>query len=172
MASALRVAEPVAPNPAADAPPAPPASFAEVVELARARKEGILAAHLERDVHLVRFEAGSIEFRPEERAPQDLAGRLGRLLQDCTGERWMVSVSSEPGAPTLRAQRDAERAWRLETAQQDPLVREAMTRFPGARIVEVRGSAERPPPDGAADGYSGSGDDSSLDDPDEGDDAT
>ncbi|MEE9478926.1 MAG: DNA polymerase III subunit gamma/tau [Kiloniellales bacterium] len=172
-ASALRVAEPEMPDRAADAPLAMPASFVEVVELARARKEGILAAHLERDVHLVRFEAGNIEFRPDERAPQDLAGRLGRLLQECTGRRWMVSVSGDTGAPTLRAQRDAERAWRLETAEQDPLVREAMSRFPGARIVEVRGSAERPPPNGAADERSGSGDDDpGLDDPDEGDDAT
>ena len=172
-ASALRVVESEMPDRAADALSAMPANFAEVVELARARKEGILAAHLERDVHLVRFEAGSIEFRPDGRAPQDLAGRLGRLLQECTDRRWMVSVSGEPGAPTLRAQRDAERAWRLETAEQDPLVREAMSRFPGARIVEVRGSAERPPSDAAADERAGSGGgDPGPDDPDEGDDAT
>jgi DNA polymerase-3 subunit gamma/tau len=172
-ASALRVTEPELPDRVADAPLATPTSFAEVVELARARKEGILAAHLERDVHLVRFEAGSIEFRPEERAPQDLAGRLGRLLQEYTGQRWMVSVSGEPGAPTLRAQRDAERAWRLETAQQDPLVQEAMSRFPGARIVEVRGSAEQSPPDGTVDERAGSGSgETVLDDPDDGDDAT
>jgi DNA polymerase-3 subunit gamma/tau len=113
-------------------------SFVEVVALARARKEGILANHLDGDLHLVRFEPGVIEFRPGERAPNDLAGRLGRCLQDWTGRRWMVGVSSASGAPSLREQRQARDAERLEEAAQDPLVQEVMTLFPGARIVEVR----------------------------------
>jgi DNA polymerase-3 subunit gamma/tau len=116
-------------------------SFVEVVALARARKEGILANHLEGDLHLVRFEPGIIEFRPGERAPNDLAGRLGRCLQDWTGRRWMVGVSSASGAPSLREQRQARDAERLEEAAQDPLVQEVMTLFPGARIVEVREAA-------------------------------
>jgi DNA polymerase-3 subunit gamma/tau len=139
----------LAPEPRAQAPqPEPEArdpvtleSFVEVVALARARKEGILANHLESDLHLVRFEPGVIEFRPGERAPSDLAGRLGRCLQDWTGRRWMVGVSSASGAPSLREQRQARDAERLEEAAQDPLVQEVMTLFPGARIVEVRDAA-------------------------------
>jgi len=119
-------------------------SFVEVVALARARKEGILANHLEGDLHLVRFEPGVIEFRPGERAPSDLAGRLGRCLQDWTGRRWMVGVSRESGAPSLREQRQAREAERLEEAAQDPLVQEVMTLFPGARIVEVREAVADP----------------------------
>ncbi len=46
-----------------------PSSFAELVELFSARKEGDLYAHLTRHVHLVRFETGRLEFRPSERAP-------------------------------------------------------------------------------------------------------
>jgi DNA polymerase-3 subunit gamma/tau len=120
-------------------------SFAEVVALARARKEGILASHLDGDVHLVRFEPGVIEFRPGERAPNDLAGRLGRCLQDWTGRRWMVGVSGAGGAPSLREQRQARDAERLEEAARDPLVQEVMTLFPGARIVEVRAAAAKEP---------------------------
>ncbi len=142
-----------APEPRAQAPqPEPEAgnlvsleSFVDVVALARARKEGILAGHLEGDVHLVRFEPGVIEFRPGERAPNDLAGRLGRYLQDWTGRRWMVGVSSASGAPSLREQRQARDAERLEEAAQDPLVQEVMTLFPGARIVEVRDAAAKEP---------------------------
>ena len=139
----------LAPESRAQAPPPEPEardpvtleSFVEVVALARARKEGILANHLEGDLHLVRFEPGVIEFRPGERAPNDLAGRLGRCLQDWTGRRWMVGVSSASGAPSLREQRQARDAERLEEAAQDPLVQEVMTLFPGARIVEVRAAA-------------------------------
>ena len=124
---------------------AAPQSFVEVVALARARKEGILANHLEGDVHLVRFEPGVIEFQPGVQAPKDLAGRLGRCLQDWTGERWVVGVSSASGAPSLREQRQAREAERLEEAARDPLVQEVMTLFPGARIVEVRDGAAREP---------------------------
>ena len=145
----------LAPEPQTQSQPEPeaqalaaPESFVELVALARARKEGILASHLEGDIHLVRFEPGVIEFRPAERAPSDLAGRLGRHLQDWTGERWMVSVSSEAGASTLREQRQAREAERLEEAAQDPLVQEVMTLFPGARIVEVREAAPGNPKEG------------------------
>jgi DNA polymerase-3 subunit gamma/tau len=121
-----------------------PESFVEVVALARARKEGILANQLEGDVHLVRFEPGVIEFHPGARAPNDLAGRLGRCLQDWTGRRWMVGVTSASGAPSLREQRQAREAERLEEAARDPLVQEVMSLFPGARIVAVREAAADP----------------------------
>ncbi len=128
---------------------AAPETFLDVVALARANKEGILANHLEGDVHLVRFEPGVIEFRPGARAPGDLAGRLGRLLQEWTGRRWMVGVSSASGAPSLREQRRARKAERLEDAARDPLVQEVMSLFPDARIVAVRDAADR---DGDRDG--------------------
>ncbi len=134
-----------APESAPDSTPlASPESFVEVVALARAHKEAILANLLEGEVHLVRFEPGVIEFRPGERAPGDLAGRLSRQLQAWTGRRWMVGVSSEPGAPSLREQLAAERSRRLEEVAQDPLVQEVMTLFPGARIVELREPGEAP----------------------------
>jgi DNA polymerase-3 subunit gamma/tau len=144
----------VAPDSAAESEgQAAPESFAELVALARAKKEGILASHLEGDVHLVRFEPGVIEFRPGAAAPNDLAGRLGKVLQAWTGRRWVVGVSSAPGAPSLREQRQAREAERLEAAAEDPLVQEVMTRFPGARIVAVRepaaetdGGQDGPPP--------------------------
>jgi DNA polymerase-3 subunit gamma/tau len=119
----------------AETPAAMPASFAEVVDLARRRREGILAGHLAGDLHLVRFEPGRIEFRPGERAPRDLAGRLGDFLRAATGERWLVSVSGDGGAPTLRQQTTAAEAALREQALQEPLVQAVLEAFPGAQIV-------------------------------------
>jgi DNA polymerase-3 subunit gamma/tau len=119
-----------------------PASFAEVVDLARRGKEGILAGHLAGDIHLVKFEPGRIEFRPGERAPQNLAGRLGDFLLAATGERWLVSVSGDGGDPTLRQQTTAAEAAFREQALHDPLVQAALEAFPGARIVAVKPGAE------------------------------
>ena len=128
-----------------------PTSFTEVVALAEARREVLLANHLTGDVHLVHFEPGRIEFRPEAAAPRDLAGRLGRLLQEWTGERWVVSVSDAPGAAMLRdARRDLADRQRA-AAQENPLVQAVLETFPGAKMVALR---DEPP---GADDDSGAG---------------
>jgi DNA polymerase-3 subunit gamma/tau len=96
---------------------------------------------LERDVRLVRFEDGKLEIAIEASAPKTLVGELSKKLADWTGRRWMVVVSAEPGAPSLRAQAQARKAELKDDARTDPLVQAVLTRFPGAEIVDVR-----PPP--------------------------
>ncbi len=119
-------------------------SFEAVVALVRAQRETILANHLERDLHLVHFEPGRIEFRPAEGAPRNLAGQLGALLQTATGTRWMVSVSGEPGAPSLAKQKDQRNADLDQAALQHPLVQAAMEAFPGAKMVDRRDRSDDP----------------------------
>jgi DNA polymerase-3 subunit gamma/tau len=128
-----------------------PTSFAAAVELFRRHRELRLADHLSEDVHPVRFEPGRIEFRAEERAPRDLANRMKILLQDWTAERWMVSVSSEAGQPTLGDQGRAAKEHQREAASQHPLVRAALETFPGATIVDVRAAPSTPDPEQAGD---------------------
>ena len=126
---------------AAPTPTSPaPTSFPEVVALARAQRETILANNLDNDVHLVRFEVGRIELRPSDRAPRNLAGRLGDFLQNATGARWVVSVSQEAGAPPLREQARAHEATLRDAALAHPLVQAAMQTFPGAKLVDRRGA--------------------------------
>jgi DNA polymerase-3 subunit gamma/tau len=117
-----------------------PRNFPEVVALVRARKETILANHLERDLHLVRFEPQRIEFRPGSQAPRNLAGQLGAFLKDATGARWMVSVSQDQGEASIADQSRAREAHLTEAALQHPLVRAAMETFPGAKLVARRDS--------------------------------
>ena len=158
----------LAPEHAPESRPAP-RSFEEVVDGARDMKEGVLAEQLARAVHLVHFEPGRIEFRPSEQAPRDLAGSLGRFLQDWTGRRWLVSVSGEAGAPPLRAQRDAAESELRAAAERDPLVQAVTAAFPGAKIVARRGG--RPPrdqDDAAGDGAGGGAGDGARDGLDEG----
>ncbi len=127
-----------------------PESFAAIVTLLGERREAILQAHLKNNVHLVRFEPGRIEFRPDEHAPRNLANRLGALLSEWTGRRWVVAISSEPGEPTLAQQESAaDRRERAEVTAH-PLVQAVMAAFPGATIEAIRdlSAAVEPPIDG------------------------
>ncbi|GHF37094.1 DNA polymerase III subunit gamma/tau [Seohaeicola zhoushanensis] len=113
-------------------------SFDHVVELIRANRDGKLLADVETDVRLVSYQPGRIEFEPTERAPADLAQRLGRQLQAWTGTRWAVSVVSSGGAPTIDEMRNAEK-YRLEAeAKAHPLVQAVLAQFPKAKITDIR----------------------------------
>jgi DNA polymerase-3 subunit gamma/tau len=121
-----------APEPVAQASSPPVlAALGDVVALFEARREAKLAALLKRYVHLVRFDRGLIEFRPAKGAPADLAGQVGKLLTEWTGERWVVSVVTAPGKSTLYEQEVAE-------AKADPLVKAILETFPGAEIAAIR----------------------------------
>jgi DNA polymerase-3 subunit gamma/tau len=98
----------------------------------------VLKVHIENDMHLVKLEAGRLEFRPSLRAPRSLAGDLQQRLSDWTGMRWSVSISNQPGQPTLAEQKKHAKAARIESVMQAPLVRAVLDRFPGAEIVAVR----------------------------------
>lgn len=148
-ASAQAVGAPVLRAVPATAParsPAPEAGprlarFEDVVALADARRDILLKAALERDVHLVRFEDGRIDIRLAAGGRPSLANDLSAALTSWTGRRWIVSLSQEDGAPTLAENSRMASETRRENAAADPFVREALTRFPGAEIVDVRETA-------------------------------
>ncbi len=138
---ASRVAEPQARMSPSSAPRVQLARFEDLVMLAQANRDIQLKIALERDVRLVRFERGAIEFALAPGGSPQLAAHLTRRLQEWTGERWIVAISSAPGAPTLREQTDARDRERATGVRADPLVRSVLEQFPGAEIVAVRSLA-------------------------------
>ncbi len=127
----------VRPEPAAAAPGIRLSRFEDVVALAGERREVLLKNALERDVRLVRFEEGRIEFSLAEGGSNTLANDLDRILKAWTGRRWAVALSSEPGAPTLHERAEAASRERKEGAASHPLVQAVLSSFPGAKIVNV-----------------------------------
>ena len=120
--------------------------FEDVVAMAGERRAIGLKDALERDVRLVRFEEGQIEFALAEGGSRTLAGDLSRALHEWTGRRWVVALSSEPGAAALREQKKAAEHEKKSGAAEHPLVQAVLSRFPGAEIVDVRDKAEPPAP--------------------------
>ena len=113
-------------------------SFADVLAFVREKREMRLLYALENQVHLVGFERTRLEVRLEPAAPATLPGEISDRLSKWTGERWIVTISGAEGAPTIAAQRAAHERARREAAEQDPLLKSAMSMFPGARLVAVR----------------------------------
>ena len=97
-------------------------------------------------MHLVGFEPGTIEFRPVENAPRDLASRLSQRLSEWTGTRWVVAVSQAAGEPTLEQQQQTRDSERQSEVAGHPLVRAVLDAFPGATIAAVRERFVAPAP--------------------------
>jgi DNA polymerase-3 subunit gamma/tau len=120
-------------------------TFPQLVALAGQKRDLMTKAALEADVRLVRMEDGRLELALERNASRTLINELSRKLEVWTGRRWTVIVSNEPGQPTLRSQNEIEKSQRERAAEADPRVQEVLTRFPGAKVVEVRRLAPEPP---------------------------
>ena len=114
------------------------ARFDQVVDLIRANRDGKLQHDVECDLRLVSYSPGRIEFQPTERAPRDLAQRLGTSLQRWTGVRWAISVVDSGGGKTIDEQTNAKDIALKEEAKQHPLVQAVFDAFPDAKITEIR----------------------------------
>jgi DNA polymerase-3 subunit gamma/tau len=111
--------------------------FEDLVALAVEKRDLTTKAALERDIRLVRFEDGTLEFALEAGASRAIVGELARKMSDWTGRRWMVALSTQTGAEPLAKQAASEREEFNRGLQADPLVRSVLERFPGAQIVRV-----------------------------------
>jgi DNA polymerase-3 subunit gamma/tau len=118
------------------------ATFEELIALAVDKRDITVKMALERDVRLVRCEDGQLEIALESTAPKTFVHDLQRKLTGWTGKRWIVVVSKEQGAPTIRAQAEAQQAEIERGVQTDPLVQAVLNRFPGAKIVGVTQNPE------------------------------
>ena len=67
----------------------------------------------------------------------NIAQDLTRKLREWTGQKWMVSLTAEPGADTIASRRQSAADIRHEAALADPLVKAALDVFPDARIEAI-----------------------------------
>lgn len=134
-----------APEPQAAAPVLRVTSFTQLVALAGQKRDIMTKAALESDMRLVRFEEGRLEVALEPNASKTMITELGRKFELWTGRRWTVTVSNEQGQPTLRSVNQAAKQEHARTAEADPRVQEVLSRFPGAKVVEVRRLAPEAP---------------------------
>ncbi len=115
-----------------------PENFQALVNLFEEKKEITLYSHLYSEVHLVNFAPGLLEIRVSARAPQNLAGKVSQHLSEWTGKRWMVTLSTQEGEPTLSESAKLHKAARMQNAENHPLVKAVLGTFPDAKLTALR----------------------------------
>ncbi|WP_439372777.1 DNA polymerase III subunit gamma/tau [Bradyrhizobium sp. DASA03120] len=134
-----------APDPQGAAPQLRITSFTQLVALAGQKRDLMTKGALEGDMRLVRFEEGRLEVALEPNASKTMISELAKKFELWTGRRWTVIVSNEQGQPTLRSVNQAAKQEHARTAEADPRVQEVLSRFPGAKVIEVRRLAPEAP---------------------------
>ncbi|MFC7048823.1 DNA polymerase III subunit gamma/tau [Emcibacter nanhaiensis] len=153
--SSLLAADPM---PAQETSLPSPETFEDVVKLFEEQHEATLAFHLKENCHLVSFSRGRLDIRLNDKAPRDLIGKASEKLREYTGQRWVVSLSSEQGDKSLY-EKELHEAEKLQARLTDnPLVRAVLETFPGAKISDIRRKMDEFAADSLTAGIEGSGD--------------
>ncbi len=113
-------------------------SLADIAALADQNRDKFFKIQLKNHVRPVRFDNGHIEVTLTPEAPKTLLNDLANRLQNWTGRRWVVLLSKEEGGQTLAEAENAKRETALSDARSDPAVAAILSRFPGAKIIDVR----------------------------------
>jgi DNA polymerase-3 subunit gamma/tau len=120
-------------------PSGPPVvSLADIAALADANRDMAFKVALKTSVRPVRIAANRIDVSLTEDAPKTLLNELTAKLQKWTGRRYIVTLSREKGGPTLAEEEKERRETAILDARADPAVAAILSRFPGARIVNIR----------------------------------
>ena len=133
----------VPPQPAIEdvTPAVPLSSIEDIIALADKQRDMQFKIMVKNCVRLVSIRPGRLEINLTENAPRTLLTDLSQRLSDWTGIRWMVSLSREHGSATINETETAKRDSLLSDAKSDPDVAAILSRFPGAKIINVRISA-------------------------------
>jgi DNA polymerase III subunit gamma/tau len=127
---------------AADAVASQPQSFAELVALVQAKREGLLYGELYGRVRLVSFAPGRLSFAYPN-APRNLTlpTQLAERLREWTGQTWLVTLETQAaGAATLAEQASQAVEDKKRAAAEHPLVAAVLAAFEGSAIEAVRGN--------------------------------
>ncbi|RVD51301.1 MULTISPECIES: DNA polymerase III subunit gamma/tau [unclassified Mesorhizobium] len=126
------------PQPAPETQAVPLKSLADIVALADAQRDVAFKVLVKRCIRLVRIEPGRIDVGLTDDAPKMLLNELTTKLRAWTGRSWLVSLSKEEGGQTLAEMESTKRENAFLDARNDPTVAAFLSRFPGAKIIDVR----------------------------------
>ncbi|CAN5468425.1 DNA polymerase III subunit gamma/tau [soil metagenome] len=123
--------------PPRSAEPGLPGSFAELLQCLEENREKGMVERLKIAARVVSFAPLAIVLSSTKPVSVDLIRDLTETLKRITGKAWRITMSDEPGAPTLKE--DSEAAQQAETAAvlETPVVKAAFEAFPEAQFISI-----------------------------------
>ena len=126
------------PQPVEEIPAVPVKSLQDIAALADANRDMLFKTQFKAFVRLVKIEPGRLEVSLTPDAAKSVVPDLSARLEKWTGRRWIVTVSREEGGPTLAEAETTRKNEAILDAKNDPAVAAILSRFPGAKIIDVR----------------------------------
>ena len=111
--------------------------YEELVQLFHQKREMLLYHYLVNDVHLIDFEPLKIRIRQTHSVPHNFSNKIAALLYEWTGDKWLITVSSDDGSPTLSSQAEASKINQIDEFSKNDLVQEILQNFSTAQVKDV-----------------------------------
>ncbi len=111
--------------------------FEDLVQLFHQQREMLLYQYLLNDVHLIEFEPHRVKIRQTSSVPHNFANKIAAFLQEWTGDKWTIIVSSDDGNPTLSAQTEQAKSDQIDEFAEHDMVQEVLQNFSNAKIKDI-----------------------------------
>ena len=124
-------------------PPEIVSSFDSLIGLCLKHKEMQLKYDLEKNVSLVKFSNGQMEFSFNENIDKNFIKNLSEKLFVWTGQRWIITLSKEKGQPTHQEIKLKKKQTQLEEAIKTNVYKKMLEAFSDAKLITVEENEEK-----------------------------
>ena len=124
-------------------PPEIVSSFDNLISLCLKHKEMQLKYDLEKNVSLVKFSNGQMEFSFNENIDKNFIKNLSAKLFVWTGKRWIITLSKEKGQPTHQEIKLEKKQTQLEEAIKTNVYKKMLEAFSDAKLITVEENEEK-----------------------------
>ena len=124
-------------------PPEIVSSFDNLISLCLKHKEMQLKYDLEKNVSLVKFSNGQMEFSFNENIDKNFIKNLSKKLFVWTGKRWIITLSKEKGQPTHQEIKLEKKQTQLDEAIKTNAYKKMLEAFSDAKLITVEENEEK-----------------------------
>ena len=112
-------------------------NFDNLISLCLKHKEMQLKYNLEKNVSLVKFSNGQMEFSFNENIDKNFIKNLSKKLFVWTGKRWIITLSKEKGQPTHQEIKLEKKQTQLDEAIKTNVYKKMIEAFSDAKLITV-----------------------------------
>jgi len=118
-------------------------NFDSLISLCLKHKEMQLKYDLEKNVNLVKFSNGQMEFSFNENIDKNFIKNLSKKLFIWTNKRWIISLSREKGQPTHQEIKLEKKQTQLNEVIKTNAYKKMLEAFTDAKLIAVEENEEK-----------------------------